>query len=758
MSSFEVNTKLEAYKLIHDPTKLLSLLYSKYGDIEEDYNLLFIEQLIYNKSSHFNNLYKENILMNNNFEFLRRAYDILESDERIPKLGDYYKNYYAYYCKPFFIDVYFSNLLRSYFNNKAEIFYKNNYSCSKTDKNEINDKKSNSNTIMTSIDNDTQNKTIFNKKNRYIIDNNTESYKYSNSFSTDNFIKTDNELISKRSENDSFQKFLKNFIDEYNMNNYKLNNKKIENIKNNKINKNKNPDLTNFLNKNKNNNKEFIIKNKNNKKNSNLIKKDDSYSNIITDIKKNFYNISKKNKNNEKPVKITRNMSNLENYKMSTINITLNKKNNDKNIINKNNNLNKSETKYLNESNTKNSNKNYNDKNFFKLNNKFKENKNNQINIAHIESRNRQKIKENDLLNNKNFISIKNNKNNNNFNFMKLFKVNKNNIYNNIKINNIEIKKNIKNNINNKNIDINIDSKKLNNIIKSPKRNESNKKINIISKLNSLNYKNCFHTNFKLNNNNNNHKFKKYIDSLSPKSNALARNKILFKKNSKTTDKLVLLDSIILENNFLNSSSIRKEKNIIYKSNSNYSKRHNKNINFINNMKLNSDHLRQKKNIKESKNSLSKNKKNKNILYKFNKLKSNIHISRNQKRNIFFPHSLGQSLSQSRSINKENSNNQILIRSSSFITKSVDNNINNKKFSINNIKMQKNKITKKRINEIIKNSTILDKNLGISDGKYLYMKNKNMLKSLKKNSKNRFQMPINIKQSFNINQKVFKNK
>ncbi len=43
MSSLKsVNTKLEAYKLIHDPVRLLCLLYSKYGDIEEDQNFLYI--------------------------------------------------------------------------------------------------------------------------------------------------------------------------------------------------------------------------------------------------------------------------------------------------------------------------------------------------------------------------------------------------------------------------------------------------------------------------------------------------------------------------------------------------------------------------------------------------------------------------------------------------------------------------------------------------------------------------------------------
>ena len=47
----QINTKYEAYRLIYDPTRLLSLLYSKYGDIEEDYYLLNTNQLIYNLNS-----------------------------------------------------------------------------------------------------------------------------------------------------------------------------------------------------------------------------------------------------------------------------------------------------------------------------------------------------------------------------------------------------------------------------------------------------------------------------------------------------------------------------------------------------------------------------------------------------------------------------------------------------------------------------------------------------------------------------------
>ena len=92
-----VNTKLEAYKLIHDPTKLLSLLFSKYGDIEDDYNLLYIEQLIYNKSSHYNILYKEYKYLCLIEENLKRFYNVEESKRRLPKLNEYYKNYHIFF-------------------------------------------------------------------------------------------------------------------------------------------------------------------------------------------------------------------------------------------------------------------------------------------------------------------------------------------------------------------------------------------------------------------------------------------------------------------------------------------------------------------------------------------------------------------------------------------------------------------------------------------------------------------------------------
>ena len=93
----KVNTKLKAYKLVHEPTSLLSLLYSKYGDIEEDLNYLYLNQILYNRQSHYNVVFKECQYADYIDEFLKRFYSIKESYSKIPKLNDYYKNYHLFF-------------------------------------------------------------------------------------------------------------------------------------------------------------------------------------------------------------------------------------------------------------------------------------------------------------------------------------------------------------------------------------------------------------------------------------------------------------------------------------------------------------------------------------------------------------------------------------------------------------------------------------------------------------------------------------
>ena len=127
----QIDTKLEAYRLIYDPTRLLSLLYSKYGDIDEDYYILHTNQLIFNVPSKFNIKYKELKYIDLENDYLKRIYKRKESINRIPKLSDYYKNYHLFFCRPTLCNRKLGYIMCEYEDNKAELFYKKNYPESK---------------------------------------------------------------------------------------------------------------------------------------------------------------------------------------------------------------------------------------------------------------------------------------------------------------------------------------------------------------------------------------------------------------------------------------------------------------------------------------------------------------------------------------------------------------------------------------------------------------------------------------------------
>ena len=171
-------TKFEAYRLVHDPTRLFNLLYLKYGDIEEDYNISYINQVLFNEFSHFNILYKEH-LHNVYDEFIKRIYNFKDIKKRMIKLNEYYKNYLKFFSKPMFINTFYNKLVNQYYDSKAEIFYVNNLtekkvskskSIKKTKKKDKN--KAFSDSSLSSLDNDTENDILFNRRIKNIIDNN----------------------------------------------------------------------------------------------------------------------------------------------------------------------------------------------------------------------------------------------------------------------------------------------------------------------------------------------------------------------------------------------------------------------------------------------------------------------------------------------------------------------------------------------------------------------------------------------------------
>ena len=266
MDLSQVDTKLEAYKLVHDPTRLFSLLYSKYGDILEDYYLLITNQLVLNKSSHLNVYYKEHKIIEDKDEYLRRFYNKKETIKRIPKLNDYYKNYHIFFCKATLTDFPMGTILKNYEDNKAEIFYKNNYEDSNINKEEKSDKCESS--TLSSLDNITYNKTIFDKRNKEIIEKDLDSKNLSLTLTLEslrNKNKSKNLIIDENSDKeDSFIQSIKNIV-YYQENKNKK--KKENNIKQNfkksnicikEITRKKNNNNGNNNNNNNNNKKEKI--------------------------------------------------------------------------------------------------------------------------------------------------------------------------------------------------------------------------------------------------------------------------------------------------------------------------------------------------------------------------------------------------------------------------------------------------------------------------------------------------------------------
>ena len=243
----QINTKSEALRLIKDPCRLFSLLYSKYGDIEEDLYLLFSNQLVYNLPTKLNCVYKELKYSYIQRDYLKRLYKLNESFSRLRKLNDYYKNYHLFFCRPTLRHNKLGKIMCNFQDKKAEIFYKNNYKESKDiismDKEENNYKK-NSSLSLTSFDNITNNKIIFDKHTKKMLDKSETELKNNNYYNTlvletprsINF--SNNGLISKRTgDSNSFEKCIHALVEYqyYKNKKIKIKNEKKENVKNKKI-------------------------------------------------------------------------------------------------------------------------------------------------------------------------------------------------------------------------------------------------------------------------------------------------------------------------------------------------------------------------------------------------------------------------------------------------------------------------------------------------------------------------------------------
>lgn len=328
-----VDTKLEAFKLITDPTRLLSLIFSKYGEIQEDFYIEISNQLIFNKLTHFNIYFKEYNTFYDDTENIRRLYTNQESRTKISKLNEYYKNYQFFFCKPFISDIIISNLLKNYQDTKAEIFYKKHYGDSSSNKEENEQSKIiHYSSSLSSLDNITYNKTIFDQKYKNIIENCDKS---NNSLilTLDSYLNNKNEdsgldkgnLISVNSSCSNNEKD-RSFVDCLNNLILFYKNKIIEKPKNSEEN-----------NKNKNNNLKNICKDINDKIKTKILnktgisdkpnKENNKIQNLIPKPKlPNLIKFPIHKKNNSKDEKDSFNEKKYEKGKIKTI-----KENNSKN-------------------------------------------------------------------------------------------------------------------------------------------------------------------------------------------------------------------------------------------------------------------------------------------------------------------------------------------------------------------------------------------------------------------------------------------
>ena len=201
-----VDTKLKAYKLVHDPIVLLQLIYSKYGELGEDIGVLYINQILYDKPYHYNIAFKEFLYMHNGGEFFKRFYREYESNPRIPKLYDYYKNYNSFFCRPKLADAFISELMEKNGDGKAEIFFKNHYEKLKSHSQKT--EKHHNSDSLSSLDNITDNKIIFTEKTKKIIDKNLENNNCTLTLTTNSFKKNLN-----NTENEKEKNLIKNYND-----------------------------------------------------------------------------------------------------------------------------------------------------------------------------------------------------------------------------------------------------------------------------------------------------------------------------------------------------------------------------------------------------------------------------------------------------------------------------------------------------------------------------------------------------------------
>ena len=327
----------------------------KYNVLPQEFNQIQLNNFIIAKYCHSLAAFKESLIYNDTEEYLRKYYKIIDSILKIPKFAEFYKSYLVFFCFPTFAELKLNDLIEDMVENKAKIFYNDNY--------KVDNKEKKSNDKVQSI----VNTIIFTKKIRHELSRKNTLLDLSKTTILNKKISNKSSITSINTIN-KILNYLENQIGS-NFSNKKKNLftndikgnsterpkiKKIDNIKSSITGGSSNC-ITD-----RNNRKNNIINLKSHIHNKNKVKKDNT--DTILKLIKNQYafnQINKKNKNkiinNKNNKKINNNINNinknndkyLNNNNNNNLNVYSKIKNNTRNIIKTKKNANFNEKKDL---------------------------------------------------------------------------------------------------------------------------------------------------------------------------------------------------------------------------------------------------------------------------------------------------------------------------------------------------------------------------------------------------------------------------
>ena len=324
----------------------------KYNILPQEYNKIQLNNFIASKYCRDLAVFKESLIYNDIFEFLKRYYRKYDSVKKIPNFSEYYKSYFNFFCFPTLAELRLNFQIEEMIENKAQFiyndYYKDEYS---EEKKEINKNKNTINIIIftNKIRNELSKKNTLTDLSKISILNKKISNK-----SSVNSVNTINKIMNYLDYRNNYALTNNNIL--LTKNNKSCDTEKIKiDINNNKIIKNDDNKINNiFVINNINNNFEINLKN-------NIIQTNKTKMNYTNDIIKlikpqnSINQINKKhkiNKINKNSSKNYKNQNNKESKKSNMINNinTINKykgiNNNNlyikinKNIINKIKNVN----------------------------------------------------------------------------------------------------------------------------------------------------------------------------------------------------------------------------------------------------------------------------------------------------------------------------------------------------------------------------------------------------------------------------------